>query len=90
MPRVDEACAQLSVQLESRPEVIDQLERRKMQLEIEQKALEKESDKLSKQRLKNVKEEIKALSTQLAPLVEEYVWGVSYSPIRSYRYTVTM
>lgn len=62
---MDEACAQLAVQLESRPEAIDQLERRKMQLEIEEKALEKEKDKTSKQRLKSVREEVKSLEKEL-------------------------
>ena len=61
------------MQLESRPEVIDQMERRKMQLEIEEKALEKEKDKMSKLRLKKVKEEIADLETQLVPLREKYV-----------------
>lgn len=51
---VDEACANVRVQLDSQPEEIDKLERRRMQLEIELHALEKEKDKASKARLVEV------------------------------------
>lgn len=51
---VDEACANVRVQLDSQPEEIDNLERRKMQLEVELHALEKEKDKSSKARLVEV------------------------------------
>lgn len=48
---VDEACANVRVQLDSQPEEIDNLERKRMQLEIELHALEREKDKASKARL---------------------------------------
>lgn len=51
---VDEACANVRVQLDSQPEEIDNLERKRMQLEIELHALEKEKDKASKARLAEV------------------------------------
>lgn len=51
---VDEACANIRVQLDSQPEEIDNLERRRMQLEVELHALEKEKDKASKARLVEV------------------------------------
>lgn len=51
---VDEACANVRVQLDSQPEEIDKLERRRVQLEIELHALEKEKDKASKARLVEV------------------------------------
>lgn len=51
---VDEACANVRVQLDSQPEEIDKLERRRMQLEIELHALEREKDKASKARLVEV------------------------------------
>jgi ATP-dependent Clp protease ATP-binding subunit ClpB len=41
---IDEACANTRVQLNSQPEIIDQLERRKLQLEVEATALAKEDD----------------------------------------------
>ncbi|KAM3269184.1 hypothetical protein P3S67_031148 [Capsicum chacoense] len=48
---VDEACANVRVQLDSQPEEIDNLERKRIQLEVEHHALEKEKDKASKARL---------------------------------------
>lgn len=48
---VDEACANVRVQLDSQPEEIDNLERKRIQLEVELHALEKEKDKASKARL---------------------------------------
>lgn len=51
---VDEACANVRVQLDSQPEEIDNLERKRIQLEVEHHALEKEKDKASKARLVEV------------------------------------
>lgn len=51
---VDEACANVRVQLDSQPEEIDNLERKRIQLEVEHHALEKEKDKASKARLAEV------------------------------------
>lgn len=51
---VDEACANIRVQLDSQPEEIDTLERKRLQLEVELHALEKEKDKASKARLVEV------------------------------------
>eukprot|EP00051_Salpingoeca_urceolata_P032277 m.15001 g.15001 ORF g.15001 m.15001 type:complete len:905 (-) comp4939_c1_seq1:24-2738(-) len=65
---VDEACANTRVQLDSRPEEIDVLERRKLQLEIESTALSKEKDKASKQRLQEVKKQLSDINEQLTPL----------------------
>ena len=69
---VDEACASARVQLDSRPEVIDKLERRKQQLEIEITALKKEKDEASKTRLKGAEEKLAQLLEELAPLVARY------------------
>lgn len=51
---IDEACANVRVQLDSQPEEIDVMERRRVQLEVELHALEKEKDKASKARLLEV------------------------------------
>ena len=51
---VDEACANVRVQLDSQPEEIDNMERKRIQLEVELHALEKEKDKASKARLVEV------------------------------------
>ncbi|TYJ42397.1 hypothetical protein E1A91_A03G086700v1 [Gossypium mustelinum] len=55
---VDEACANDRVQLDSQPEEIDNLERKRKQLEVELHALEKEKDKASKARLVEEKERV--------------------------------
>ena len=65
---VDEACANVRVQLDSRPEEIDVLERRKLQLDVEALALSKEKDQASKTRLTEVKKELAAIEEKLKPL----------------------
>ena len=65
---VDEAAATKRTALDSRPEKIDQLERRILQLEIEAVALAREKDKISKKRRNGIKEEIANLREELAPL----------------------
>lgn len=69
---VDEACANTRVQLDSQPEIIDQLERRQLQLEIEEAALSKEKDTPSKQRLDEVKQELTKIREELKPLRLRY------------------
>lgn len=69
---VDEACANVRVQLDSQPEEIDNLERKRMQLEIELHALEKEKDKASKARLVEVTKELDDLRDKLQPLKMKY------------------
>jgi ATP-dependent Clp protease ATP-binding subunit ClpB len=66
---MDEACASLRVQMDSRPEIIDQLERRQLQLEVEETALAQETDDVSKRRLEIVREELAKLQEELAPLL---------------------
>jgi ATP-dependent Clp protease ATP-binding subunit ClpB len=59
--------------LDSQPEIIDQLERRKLQLEVEATALEKESkDPMSKARLEKVREELSKIDEQMKPLKLKY------------------
>ncbi|KAK2359985.1 chaperone protein ClpB1 [Trifolium repens] len=62
---IDEACANVRVQLDSQPEEIDNLERKSMQLEVELHALEKEEDKASKAHLVDVRKEIDDLRDKL-------------------------
>jgi ATP-dependent Clp protease ATP-binding subunit ClpB len=69
---VDEACANQRVQLDSQPEAIDQLERHKLQLEVEETALKKESDDASKRRLEKVAEELANIREELARLKARY------------------
>ena len=65
---VDEACATKRTTLDSRPVKIDQLERRILQLQIEDTALAREKGKESKKRRKAIQEEIQNLKEEVAPL----------------------
>eukprot|EP01103_Thecamoeba_quadrilineata_P017599 TRINITY_DN6312_c0_g1_i1.p1 TRINITY_DN6312_c0_g1~~TRINITY_DN6312_c0_g1_i1.p1 ORF type:complete len:887 (-),score=256.91 TRINITY_DN6312_c0_g1_i1:221-2881(-) len=69
---IDEACANVRVQLDSQPEFIDQLERRKLQLEVESTALEKEEDEASKRRLEKSREELAEILEKLSELKTQY------------------
>ncbi|RKP16538.1 ATPase, partial [Rozella allomycis CSF55] len=69
---IDEACANTRVALDSQPEIIDSLQRRKLQLEVEATALEREKDAVSQQRLLKVKEEMTKIEEDLKPLRERY------------------
>jgi len=69
---IDEAAATRRVQLDSRPEKIDVLERKIMQLEIESTALAREKDKASKKRRREVQAEIANLREELEPLMEKW------------------
>ena len=62
---IDEAAARLRMALESSPERIDQLARRKLQLEIEREALNREKDQDSVQRLGDIDAQLKTLTDEL-------------------------
>jgi ATP-dependent Clp protease ATP-binding subunit ClpB len=61
---MDEAASRVRVQIDSMPEELDQLERKRMQLEIEREALKKEIDPASAERLGGVEQEIADLRDQ--------------------------
>lgn len=65
---IDEACANVRVQLDSQPDEIDRLERLKLKLEIEEAALGKEKDSASEVRLQAVREELAKVNEELKPL----------------------
>ena len=69
---VDEACANQRVQLDSQPEVIDNLERQKLQLEIERTALKKEKDEMSQKRFEKVEVDLRVVTESLKELKERY------------------
>jgi ATP-dependent Clp protease ATP-binding subunit ClpB len=69
---LDEAASAVKIARETRPEAIDELERRKLGLEVEIHALEREKDEASKERLENAKKAIAELEDQLGPLKREY------------------
>ncbi|GGB64319.1 ATP-dependent chaperone ClpB [Deinococcus soli (ex Cha et al. 2016)] len=63
---IDESAARLRMALESSPERIDQLERRKLQLEIEREALRREKDQDSQNRLLDIEGALKGITDELA------------------------
>jgi ATP-dependent Clp protease ATP-binding subunit ClpB len=69
---IDEAAARLRMALESAPEEIDTLERKKLQLEIEREALKKEKDPDSLERLKAIEAEIAELTKEIERLKAEW------------------
>ena len=69
---IDEAAARIRMEIDSKPEAMDKLERRLIQLKIEREAVKKEKDDASKKRLDNIEEEIKRLEREYADLDE--VW----------------
>ncbi len=69
---VDEAASRIRMEIDSKPEEMDRLDRRLIQLKIEREALKKESDEASKKRLHNLEEEIGDLEGEYSELEE--VW----------------
>ena len=61
---IDEAASQLKMEIESQPVELDRLERKILQLKIEQKSLENETDPSSKERLEKIKGELADLNSQ--------------------------
>ncbi|NCC21444.1 MAG: ATP-dependent chaperone ClpB [Alphaproteobacteria bacterium] len=70
---VDEAASRLRMQVDSKPEAIDELDRKIIQLKIEQEALKKESDKASKERLGSIEEELDDLEARAADLTSQWM-----------------
>jgi ATP-dependent Clp protease ATP-binding subunit ClpB len=69
---VDEAAARLKMQVDSKPEELDSIDREIVRLKIEQEALKKESDAGSKDRLKRLETELKALEKQSADITSRW------------------
>ena len=69
---VDEAASRLRMMVDSKPEAIDELDRKLIQLKIEEAALKKESDKPSQQRLEKLKKEIADLEEKSATLTTQW------------------
>lgn len=69
---IDEAASRLRMVADSKPEAIDELDRRIIQLKIEQEALKKEKDAASQERLKNLQNELQQLETQSGELTTQW------------------
>ena len=69
---IDEAASRIRMEIDSKPEVLDRLERRLIQLKVESQALKKEDDEAAIKRLEKLQEEIVRLEREYADLEE--VW----------------
>ncbi|MGI9228976.1 MAG: ATP-dependent chaperone ClpB [Gammaproteobacteria bacterium] len=69
---IDEAASRISIEIDSKPEAMDKLERRLIQMKIERQALKKEADTASKQRLAKLEKDIKQVEREYADLDE--IW----------------
>src|SRR5258706_14733972 len=67
---IDEAAARIKMEIDSKPEVMDRLDRRIIQLKIEREAVKKENDEASRKRLELIEAEIKRLQREYADLDE--------------------
>jgi len=69
---IDEAASKIKIEMDSKPEVMDKLDRRLIQLQIEREAVKKEKDEASKKRFELINEEIGKLQKEIADLDE--IW----------------
>ena len=67
---IDEAASRIKMEIDSKPEVMDRLDRRIIQLKIEREAVKKEKDEGSKKRLAHIDDEIKRLEKEYADFEE--------------------
>src|SRR6202008_4380076 len=69
---IDEAAARIKMEIDSKPEQMDKLDRRIIQLKIEREAVKKEKDEASRKRLGLIETQVKRLTKEYADLEE--VW----------------
>lgn len=69
---VDEAASRLRMQVDSKPEALDEVDRKLIRARIEREALKKESDAASRDRLKNLEDEISELEAESAALTKSW------------------
>ena len=77
---IDEAAARIKMEIDSKPEALDKLERRIIQLKIEREAVKKEKDEASQRRLKLIEEELERLQREYSELEE--VWKAEKARIQ--------
>ncbi|MFI7859522.1 ATP-dependent chaperone ClpB [Pseudomonas promysalinigenes] len=70
---IDEAASRIRMEIDSKPEVLDRLDRRLIQLKVESQALKKEQDEAAKKRLEKLTEEIERLEREYSDLEE--IWA---------------
>ena len=74
---IDEAAARIKMEIDSKPEVMDKLDRRMIQLKIEREAVKKEKDEASQKRLQLIEEELEKLEREYNDLEE--IWKAEKS-----------
>ena len=77
---IDEAASKIKIEIDSKPEVMDKLDRRLIQLKIEREAMKKEKDEASQKRLGLIEEEITRLEREYVDLEE--VWKSEKSAVQ--------
>jgi ATP-dependent Clp protease ATP-binding subunit ClpB len=77
---IDEAAARIKIEIDSKPEVMDKLERRLIQLKIEREAVKKEKDEASKKRFSLIEQEIAALEREYNDLEE--IWKAEKAQVQ--------
>ncbi|MGB9148740.1 MAG: ATP-dependent chaperone ClpB [Burkholderiales bacterium] len=77
---IDEAASRIKMEIDSKPEVMDKLDRRLIQLKIEREAVKKEKDAASKKRFELIETEIKKLEREYADLEE--VWKAEKAQVQ--------
>jgi ATP-dependent Clp protease ATP-binding subunit ClpB len=77
---IDEAASRVKMEIDSKPESMDKLDRRLIQLKIEREAVKKEKDEASKKRLQLIQEEIKLLEREYADLEE--IWKAEKAQVQ--------
>jgi len=77
---IDEAASRIKMEIDSKPEVMDKLERRLIQLKIEREAVRREKDEGSKKRFELIEEEITKLEKEFADLEE--IWKAEKAQVQ--------
>ncbi|QWT45801.1 ATP-dependent chaperone ClpB [Azospira inquinata] len=77
---IDEAAARIKMEIDSKPESMDKLDRRLIQLKIEREAMKKETDEASKKRLALIEEEIGQLQKEYSDLEE--IWKAEKAQVQ--------
>jgi ATP-dependent Clp protease ATP-binding subunit ClpB len=77
---IDEAASRIKMEIDSKPESMDKLDRRLIQLKIEREAVRKEKDEASQKRFALIEEEIEALSREYADLEE--IWKAEKAQVQ--------
>ncbi len=77
---IDEAASRIKMEIDSKPEVMDKLDRRLIQLKIEREAMKKEKDEASKKRLSLIEDEIRRLEKEYSDLEE--IWKAEKAAVQ--------